>query len=204
MPYHIFLQQHYYCTTWVRYIIIETREFSRIGYNGFLFPHSYSGDGLGATYAPRPSPEYECVHQGRHLSTNACTNAVTWVRMSARRSSPEYECVHQDRHLSTNACTKVVTRVRMRVPRPSPEYECVHQGRHPSTNACTKTVTWVRMRKNKPVLSNTGRFFCFNSTVIYTCTESNIDVVLKASRAVVIMWFSLNEAPLGLFKFISD
>ena len=31
-----------------------------------------------------------------------------------------------------------------------------------------------------------------------------IDVVLKASRAVVIMWFSLNEAPLGLLKFISD
>jgi hypothetical protein len=31
-----------------------------------------------------------------------------------------------------------------------------------------------------------------------------IDVVLKESRAVVIWWFSLNEAPLGLFKFISD
>ena len=31
-----------------------------------------------------------------------------------------------------------------------------------------------------------------------------IDVVLKASRAVVIMRFSLNEAPLVLFKFISD
>jgi hypothetical protein len=31
-----------------------------------------------------------------------------------------------------------------------------------------------------------------------------IDVVVKASRAVVIRWFSLNEAPLGLFKFISD
>ena len=29
-------------------------------------------------------------------------------------------------------------------------------------------------------------------------------VVLKASRAVVIRLFSLNEAPLGLFKFISD
>jgi hypothetical protein len=57
------------------YIIIETKEFARIGYNGFLFPHSYSGDGLGAThlglhlsthaeketrYAPRPSPEYSC------------------------------------------------------------------------------------------------------------------------------------------------
>jgi hypothetical protein len=31
-----------------------------------------------------------------------------------------------------------------------------------------------------------------------------IDVVLKASHAVVMRWFSLNEAPLGLFKFISD
>ena len=31
-----------------------------------------------------------------------------------------------------------------------------------------------------------------------------IDVVLKASCAIVIRWFSLNEAPLGLFKFISD
>jgi len=30
------------------------------------------------------------------------------------------------------------------------------------------------------------------------------DVVLKASRAVVIMCFSLNEALLGLFKFIAD
>ena len=31
-----------------------------------------------------------------------------------------------------------------------------------------------------------------------------IDVVLKASRVVEIRWFSLNEAYLGLFKFISD
>ena len=31
-----------------------------------------------------------------------------------------------------------------------------------------------------------------------------IDVFLKASRAIVIRRFSLNEAPLGLFKFISD
>ena len=43
----------------VRYIIIETKEFSRIGYNVFLFPHSYSGDGLGA------------MHLGLHLSTHA-------------------------------------------------------------------------------------------------------------------------------------
>jgi hypothetical protein len=32
---------------------------ARIGYNGFLFPHSYSGDGIGAT------------HLGLHLSTHA-------------------------------------------------------------------------------------------------------------------------------------
>jgi hypothetical protein len=31
-----------------------------------------------------------------------------------------------------------------------------------------------------------------------------IDVVLKASCAIVIRRFSLNEAPLGLYKFISD
>jgi hypothetical protein len=37
----------------------ETKEFTCIGYSGFLFPHSYSGDGLGAT------------HIGLHLSTHA-------------------------------------------------------------------------------------------------------------------------------------
>ena len=31
-----------------------------------------------------------------------------------------------------------------------------------------------------------------------------INIVLKASRAVVIRRFSLNEVPLRLFKFISD
>ena len=49
----------------------------------------------------------------------------------------------------------------------------------------------------------------------YTCFEGfkklrlfsyvlKINVVLKASRAVVIGRFSVNEAPLELFKFISD
>jgi hypothetical protein len=36
-----------------------TKEFVRIGYNRFLFQHSYSGDGLGT------------MHLGRHLSTHA-------------------------------------------------------------------------------------------------------------------------------------
>jgi hypothetical protein len=31
-----------------------------------------------------------------------------------------------------------------------------------------------------------------------------IDIVIKASRVVVIRLFSLSDAPLGLFKFISD
>jgi hypothetical protein len=35
----------------------------------------------------------------------------------------------------------------------------------------TSAFTWVRMRKRKPVISNTGRFFCFNSTVSYTYTD---------------------------------
>ena len=38
----------------VRYIIIETKEVARNGYNGYLFPHSYSGDGLGATHLGLP------------------------------------------------------------------------------------------------------------------------------------------------------
>ena len=43
----------------IGYIIIETKEASRIGNNGFLFPHDHSGEGRGA------------YHQYRHLSTHA-------------------------------------------------------------------------------------------------------------------------------------
>jgi hypothetical protein len=48
----------------VRYIIIETKECARIGYYGILFPHSYSGDGLGTT----------------HLSLNLSTHAEKETR----------------------------------------------------------------------------------------------------------------------------
>jgi hypothetical protein len=50
MPYHIFFNDT--ITVEVRYIIIETKEFARIEYNEFLFPHEH----LGA----RPSHEYSC------------------------------------------------------------------------------------------------------------------------------------------------
>jgi hypothetical protein len=38
----------------VRYIIIETKEYACIGYNGFLLPYSYSGNCLGATHLGLP------------------------------------------------------------------------------------------------------------------------------------------------------
>ena len=51
-------------------------------------------------------------------------------------------------------------------------------------------------------------YTCFDwfkklSTFSYA-SNLKIDVVPKASHAIVIRRFSLNEAPLGLFKFISD
>ena len=45
------------CTLYVhvciRYSTIETKEAARIGYNRFLFPHEYSGEGRGALYPIR-------------------------------------------------------------------------------------------------------------------------------------------------------
>jgi hypothetical protein len=37
--------------------------------------------------------------------------------------------------------------------------------RHVIPRRSTKAVTWVRMRKKKPVISRTGKFFCFNNNV---------------------------------------
>jgi hypothetical protein len=34
--------------TCIGYSTIETKEAAHIGYNGFLFPHEYSGEGRGA------------------------------------------------------------------------------------------------------------------------------------------------------------
>jgi hypothetical protein len=41
--------------------------------------------------------------------------------------------------------------------------------------------TWVLMQKNKSVISNTGRFFCFNSTASYTCSLCWIDSLSSKS-----------------------
>ena len=42
--------------------------------------------------------------------------------------------------------------------------------------------TWVLMRKKKPVISNMGRFLCFNSTVSYTCSNVLIQKVHNTSK----------------------
>ena len=51
-------------------------------------------------------------------------------------------------------------------------------------------------------------YTCFNwfkkLRLISYVLNLKIDVVLKASSAVALRRFSLNEASLGLFKFISD
>jgi hypothetical protein len=48
-------------------------------------------------------------------------------------------------------------------------------------------------------------FDCFKKSRLFVSERYLIiDVVLKASRAVVISWFSLDEAPLELFRFTSD
>ena len=39
----------------------------------------------------------------------------------------------------------------------------------------TKAVTRVRMRKKKPVISNTGNFFCFNNKVSYLYNNSVVE-----------------------------
>ena len=69
MPYHIFFNNTIIVQD--RYIIIETKEFDHIGYNGFLFPHKYSGEGR------TPSPEYLCGKRNP---------------LGRARPSPEYLC----------------------------------------------------------------------------------------------------------------
>jgi hypothetical protein len=63
----------------------------------------------------------------------------------------------------------------------------------------------------KKIVSHTGvtcHFICvligLKSWSFSNVWNLKMDVVLKVLRAVVIRWFSLNEVPLGLFKFISD
>jgi hypothetical protein len=57
----------------VRYITIETNEVARIGYNGFLFPRSYSGEGLGSDLQLSTNAEKETcyIQYGRFFCGNS-------------------------------------------------------------------------------------------------------------------------------------
>ena len=52
-------------TICIGYSTIETKEADRIGYNGFLFPHEYSGEGRDT------SPEYECAKKKPVISNTS-------------------------------------------------------------------------------------------------------------------------------------
>jgi hypothetical protein len=41
---------------------IETKEAARIGYNGFLFPHEYSGEGRGLHLSTHAEKETRYIH----------------------------------------------------------------------------------------------------------------------------------------------
>jgi hypothetical protein len=85
----------------IGYSTIETKEAARIGYNGFLFPHSYSGDGLGAARIGYNGFLFPHSYSGDGLgayitgfffrmSTQVkaevrSTKTVTWVRMRKRK-----------------------------------------------------------------------------------------------------------------------
>jgi hypothetical protein len=45
----------------------------------------------------------------------------------------------------------------------------------------TKAVTRVRMRKKKPVISNTGKFFCFNNNVSNLYNNSVVEQIYYVS-----------------------
>ena len=44
-----------------------------------------------------------------------------------------------------------------------------------SSIAITSVYVSVRMRKKKPVISNTGNFFCFNTNVSYLYNNSVVE-----------------------------
>jgi hypothetical protein len=61
----------------IRYSTIEAKEAARIGYNGFLFPHEYSGEGRVTDFFLRMSTQ---------VKAEVCsTKAFTWVRIRKKK-----------------------------------------------------------------------------------------------------------------------
>jgi hypothetical protein len=108
----------------IRYSTIETKEFVRIGYNGFLLRICTQ---MKAEVSSRPSPEYEC-----------------------RKRNPLYPI---------------------------------------RANYFVSAFTWVRMRKKKPVISNTGKFFCFNNNVSNLYNNSVVENINGMAYIFTLLMF---------------
>ena len=53
----------------------------------------------------------------------------------------------------------------------------------------TKAVTWVRMQKKKPVISNTGKFFCFNNNVSNLYNNSVVEKIYGMAYIFTLLMF---------------
>jgi hypothetical protein len=53
----------------------------------------------------------------------------------------------------------------------------------------TKVVTWVRMWKKKPVISNTGKFFCFNNNVSNLYNNSAVAKIYGMAYIFTLLMF---------------
>ena len=53
----------------------------------------------------------------------------------------------------------------------------------------TNAVTWVRMRKKKPVISNTGKFFCFNNNVSNLYNNSVVKTIYGMAYVFTLLMF---------------
>ena len=53
----------------------------------------------------------------------------------------------------------------------------------------TKAVTWVRMREKNPVISNTGKFFCFNNNVSNLYNNSVVEKIYGMAYVFTLLMF---------------
>jgi hypothetical protein len=53
----------------------------------------------------------------------------------------------------------------------------------------TKVVTWVLMRKKIPVISNTGKFFCFNNNVSNLYNNSVVEKINGLAYIFTLLMF---------------
>ena len=71
-----------------------------------------------------------------------------------------------------------------------------------------KAVTWVRMRKKKPVISNTGKFVCFNNNVSNLYNNSVVEKINgmafnPTTTLKLIYWFIYHQSIVYLKKMSS-